>query len=97
VKSRPEVDPRGIDVIHHRLLSLHGLLTRHVTGVDSRRWLQSRQWVRRAAHLLARPSDTTHTASPPAGMVTPAVAGEGAPGPVSPIRRPGASTHGGAA
>ena len=44
---------------HHRLLALHGLVTRYGTGaiLAASRWLQRRAWVRRAAVIL-RPSDT---------------------------------------
>lgn len=44
---------------HHNLPTLHGLVTRYGTGVSAlRRWLQRRQWVRRAVPAV-RPSDTT--------------------------------------
>lgn len=48
---------------HYRLLTLHGLDTRHVTGaiVAASRWLQRRAWVRQVAEI-PRPSGTTNTA-----------------------------------
>lgn len=46
---------------HNNLLTLHGLLTRHVTGafLTASRSLQRKAWVRRAAAPVTRPSDTT--------------------------------------
>lgn len=51
-------------VCQQSLLTLHGLVTRHVTGafLAVRQWLQRRAWVRRAAALAPRPSGTTDRA-----------------------------------
>lgn len=46
---------------HYESPSLHGRLTRYVTGaiVAASRWLQRRAWVRQVAATAPRPSDTT--------------------------------------
>ncbi|QRJ69327.1 hypothetical protein PHIT45-1_38 [Mycobacterium phage phiT45-1] len=62
INHRPSrcVDSQDVAQCHHSLLTLHGLVTRYVTGahLTARRWLQRKAWVRRAA-LSARPSDAT--------------------------------------